>query len=191
MPHATDKVSGRLIGDHRAEDVAIGRVTAVVDGKRRVTRRQMHPVVVGKLGIAEPVNPITLVRVDVEAQALLRLLVHPFHLAIGLWVVGSGGVILDTHQPVEVDGKLGLELRSPVMDDLGGNPMKAKNIVPEQLGAPFRLEVVGMACICFEKQSSTTRMVSCPCEGGRGPTRSIEMVCQGLGGTSCGWREAA
>ena len=101
----------------------------------------MHPVVVGKLGDAEPINPVILVVVDVKAQVLLQLLVHPFCLAIGLWMVGGGGVIFDAHQLVEVDGKLGLELRSPVMDDLGGNPMKAKDIVPEQLGTPFCSEV--------------------------------------------------
>ena len=121
--HAIDKGGGRLIRNHRVEGVAMGRVKTIVDVKRRVTCRRMHPVVVGKLSDAEPINPTVLVVVDVEAQVLLQFLVHPFCLSIDLWVVGSGGVILNTHQPVEVDGKLGLKLRSSVMDDFRGNPV--------------------------------------------------------------------
>ena len=91
----------------------------------------MHPVVVGKLSNAEPINPVILVVVDVEMQVLLQLLVHPFCLAVRLWMVGGGGVIFDAHQSVEVDGKLGLKLRSLVMDDLRGNSVKSKCIVPK------------------------------------------------------------
>ena len=83
----------------------------------------MHPVVVGKLGDAEPVNPVILVVVDVKAQVLLQFLVLPFCMAIALWMVGSGGVVFNAHQFVEVDGKLGLKLRSLVMDNFRGNPV--------------------------------------------------------------------
>ena len=121
--HAIDKSGGRLIRNHRGEGVAMGRMKTIVDVKRRVTCSRMHPVVVGKLSNAEPVNPVILVVIDVKSQVLFQLLVHPFCLAIGLWMIGSGGVILDAHQFVEVDGKLGLKLRSSVMDDFGGNPV--------------------------------------------------------------------
>ena len=66
---------------------------------------------------------VVLVVVDVESQILFQFLVRPLCLAISLWVVGCGGIVLDAQEPVEADRKLGLELWAPVMDDLLGDSM--------------------------------------------------------------------
>ena len=69
--------------------------------------------------------------VDVKAQVLFQFLVHPFRLAVSLWVISHGGVIFDTHQPIEIDCEFSLELGPSIVNYFGGNPMQAKHIVPE------------------------------------------------------------
>ena len=93
-----------------------------------------------KLRHGDPVRPVVLVVVDVEPQILLQLLVHPLCLAICLWVVGCGGVVLDAQEFVKADRKLGLELWAPVMDYLLGDSMQSKNIIPEQPGCVLGIE---------------------------------------------------
>src|ERR1700733_13827758 len=48
------------------------------------------------------------------------------------------------------------------------------------------LVVVGSRVILFEKRSTIMMMESYPCEIGKGPIMSIEIVCQGLCGPSGG-----
>ena len=82
----------------------------------------------------------SLVVVDVEPQILLQFLVRPLSLAVRLWVVGCGGVVLDAQEPVKADRKLGLELGAPVMDYLLGDSMQSKNIIPQQPGCVLGIE---------------------------------------------------
>ena len=103
----------------------------------------MDPVVVRKFSHGDSVHPVILVVVDVEPQILLQLLVHPLRLAIRLWVVGCGGVVLDPQEPVEADWKLGQELWAPVMDYLLGDSMQPKDMVPQQPGCVLGIECGG------------------------------------------------
>ena len=90
----------------------------VVDVERRVTCCGVHPVVVGKLGDAEPVNPITLVMVDVETQVLLQLLVHPFRLTVCLWMVCCGHGGFNSQRLEQRPEQFRAELGSSVRDEL-------------------------------------------------------------------------
>ena len=93
-----------------------------------------------KLRHGDPVHPVVLVVVDAESQILFQLLVHPLCLPIHLWVVGCGGVVLDAQEPVEADRELRLELWAPVMDDLLGDSMQPKDVVPQQPGCVPSIE---------------------------------------------------
>ncbi|KNZ81144.1 hypothetical protein J132_03136 [Termitomyces sp. J132] len=73
-------------------------------------------VVVLKFAVREEFVPVILVLIAEEAKVLLQLLVYTFHLAIGLWVVGSGGVELYSEQSVELSSELHHELWSPIQD---------------------------------------------------------------------------
>ena len=100
----------------------------------------MNLVVVGKLGDAEPVEPVVLVMVDEETEVLFQLLVDPFRLSIGLRVVRRGGVVLDAQELVKVRHEVRLKLGSSIVDDLGGNAVELEHVVTKQLGHAFSRE---------------------------------------------------
>src|ERR1700753_913636 len=49
----------------------------------------------------QPVRPIGLVVIDINPEIVLDLLIHPFHLTIGVRSIGCRRVHLDTKKPVE------------------------------------------------------------------------------------------
>ncbi|KNZ78896.1 hypothetical protein J132_09142, partial [Termitomyces sp. J132] len=74
-------------------------------------------MVVGlELEVGEEFIPVILVLVAEEVVVLLQLLIYAFGLAVGLQVVGSGGVELHTKQSVELPGEVHLTLWSLVRD---------------------------------------------------------------------------
>ncbi|KAG5349076.1 hypothetical protein C0989_006168 [Termitomyces sp. Mn162] len=72
----------------------------------------VNMVVVLEFGIREEFIPVILALVAEEAEILFQLLVYMLHLAIGLWMVGSGGVELYSKQLVELAGELHHEMQS-------------------------------------------------------------------------------
>ncbi|KNZ73223.1 hypothetical protein J132_00612, partial [Termitomyces sp. J132] len=76
----------------------------------------MHMVVVLELYIWEEFIPVILTLVAEKVEVLLQLLIHALHLAIGLQVVGSGGVELHSEQLVELLGELHYKLQHLVGD---------------------------------------------------------------------------
>ena len=79
-------------------------------------------------------------RVNPDTKEGFKLLVLTFSLTIRLWVVGCGGVVFNAQEFVKADRKLGLELGAPVMDDLLGDSMQSKNIIPQQSGCVLGIE---------------------------------------------------
>ncbi|KAG5333759.1 hypothetical protein C0989_004951 [Termitomyces sp. Mn162] len=76
----------------------------------------VNMVVVLEFGIGEEFVPVILALVAEEVEILFQLLVYMLCLAIGLWMVGSGGVELYSKQLVELLGELHHELQSPIQD---------------------------------------------------------------------------
>ncbi|KNZ82332.1 hypothetical protein J132_00147, partial [Termitomyces sp. J132] len=66
----------------------------------------MNMVVVLELGVRKEFIPVILALIEEEVEVLLQLMIYTFSLAIGLWVVGSGGVELHTKQLVELPGEV-------------------------------------------------------------------------------------
>ena len=83
------------------------------------------------------VCPVALVVVDEDPQVLLYLLVDPFRLPIGLWVVGSGGIPFDVQQLVQVLHEVRVELGAPVMDDLLRDAVELEHMIAIQPGHAF------------------------------------------------------
>ncbi|KAG5728435.1 hypothetical protein E4T56_gene19020 [Termitomyces sp. T112] len=71
---------------------------------------RMNMVVVLEFGIGEEFVPVVLALVAEEVEILFQLLVYMLHLAIGLRMVGSGGVELYSEQSVELAGLFKLAL---------------------------------------------------------------------------------
>ncbi|KNZ72987.1 hypothetical protein J132_01500, partial [Termitomyces sp. J132] len=77
------------------------------------------------------------------------LLVHVFHLAIRLWVVGGGGVELYSKQLVELPGKLCCKLWSLIRDIGIGEAVELPDIPPVQVhGTHGRACGVGQNEVC-------------------------------------------
>jgi len=55
----------------------------------------MNMVVILELSEGKEIGPVILSLVDKKSEVLLQLLVHPFGLAISLWMIGSGGCEFD------------------------------------------------------------------------------------------------
>ena len=100
----------------------------------------MSSVVVRELGHRDPIDPIILVVIDVHPEVLFQFLVDPFGLTVSLRMVGHGRIVLGPQSVIEFLGKLRLELRPSVMDNLFRYSMQAEHIVPEQLGSFFGRE---------------------------------------------------
>ncbi|KNZ76401.1 hypothetical protein J132_10511, partial [Termitomyces sp. J132] len=88
----------------------------------------VNMVVVLEFGIRKEFVPVILVLVAEEAEILFQLLVYILCLAIGLWMVGSGGVELYSKQSVELAGELHHELQSPIQDIGIGEAMELSDI---------------------------------------------------------------
>ncbi|KAG5338411.1 hypothetical protein C0989_007356 [Termitomyces sp. Mn162] len=92
----------------------------------------VNMVVVLELGIRKEFIPVILVLIAEEAEVLLQLLIYVFSLAIGLQVVGGGGVELHAKQLVELPGEIHHELWSLVRDVGIGEAMELPDIPPVQ-----------------------------------------------------------
>ncbi|KNZ78834.1 hypothetical protein J132_09761, partial [Termitomyces sp. J132] len=88
----------------------------------------MNMVVVLEFSIGEEFVPVILVLVAEEVEILFQLLVYMLCLAIGLWIVGSGGVELHSEQSVELVGELHYELQSPIQDIGIGEAMELLDV---------------------------------------------------------------
>ncbi|KNZ73183.1 hypothetical protein J132_00572 [Termitomyces sp. J132] len=73
-------------------------------------------VVVLKFGIGEEFVPVILVLIAKEVEILFQLLVYMLRLAVGLSMVGSGGVKLYSKQLVGLLGELCHELQSLIQN---------------------------------------------------------------------------
>ncbi|KAG5335604.1 hypothetical protein C0989_000887 [Termitomyces sp. Mn162] len=76
----------------------------------------VNMVVVLEFSIGEEFVLVILALIAEEAEILFQLLVYVLCWAIGLWVVGSGGVELYSKQLVELPGELCHELQSLIQD---------------------------------------------------------------------------
>ena len=92
----------------------------------------VNPVVVRELRNGQPLCPVALMVIDADPQVLLYLLVDPFRLPIGLWVVGSGGIPFDVQQLVKILHEARVKLGAPVMDDLLGDAMELEHMIAIQ-----------------------------------------------------------
>ncbi|KAG5341968.1 hypothetical protein C0989_006480 [Termitomyces sp. Mn162] len=81
-----------------------------------------------ELGIREEFILVILAFIAEKVEILLQLLVHMLGLAIGLWVVGGGGVKLHSEQLVELPGELCHELQLLVRDISIGEAMEFLDI---------------------------------------------------------------
>src|SRR5882672_11914581 len=74
------------------------RVKALVGEEGGDHGSRMRSIVVYEFGKGQEVDPVILLVVDVYPKILFQDLVNSFGLPIGLWVVGSGEIGLDTEQ---------------------------------------------------------------------------------------------
>ncbi|KNZ71518.1 hypothetical protein J132_09180 [Termitomyces sp. J132] len=95
--------------------------------------RHVNMVVVLELGIREKFIPVILVLIAEEAEVLLQLLIYVFSLAIGLQVVGGGGVELYAKQLMELPSKIHHKLWFLVGDVGIGEAMELPDIPPVQV----------------------------------------------------------
>ncbi|KNZ77634.1 hypothetical protein J132_05003 [Termitomyces sp. J132] len=93
----------------------------------------MNMVVVLEFGIGEEFVLVILVLIAEEAEILFQLLVYMLHLAVRLWMVGSGSVELYSEQLVELVGELCHELWSPIQDIGVREAMELPDIPPVQV----------------------------------------------------------
>ncbi|KNZ81309.1 hypothetical protein J132_02081 [Termitomyces sp. J132] len=93
----------------------------------------MNMVVVLEFSIREEFIPVILALIAEEVEILFQLLVYTLHLAIGLWIVGSGGVELYSEQSVELVSELHHELWSPIQDIGVGEAVKLPDAPPVQV----------------------------------------------------------
>ena len=75
--------------------------------------------------------------VDVDPQVLFDLLIDPFGLSIGLWVVGRREVPFDVQQSVQVLHEMRVRLGASVVDNLCGNAMQSEDLIFVHLGHPL------------------------------------------------------
>src|SRR5579864_9209470 len=121
----------------------------------------MNVIIVCKFRSREQLVPVILLVIGEKPDELLEFLIDTLSLAIGLWVVGSGGRRLDPYETPELPGEVSDKLWAPIRDVLPGSAVVPPDMPVVQSGSTHCIKLG----VTLDEMSPLPKSIYCNHDG--------------------------